>query len=116
MQLWGLLNKWENLTSIFGNHKGLKLVVKDLGVRKSERGRGVLFIPDFCFRSREIGFPLHRVQLDISSTLHHWDLASDISWHSRAASPSSEVKSIFGAKHQHSFTVSAATSEEALPA
>ncbi|KAI5282956.1 Vacuolar Protein Sorting-Associated Protein 13B [Manis pentadactyla] len=39
---------------------------------------------------REMGFLLHRAQLDISSTLCCWDLANDVSWHSRAASLGSE--------------------------
>lgn len=94
MQLWGLLGKI--LLLFFCYHKELELVVKDLGVRESERGgQSCRSVPDFCFGSREIGFPLHRVQLDISSTLHCWDLANAVSWHSGAgASPGSTARSI----------------------
>ena len=74
-----------------------------------------MFLLDFCSGSRELGFPLQRVQLDISSTVHRWDLAN-ISWHSGAASPNrSEVESIFGVKRQHSFAVSSATSRLSFP-
>lgn len=73
-----------------------------------------MFVPGFCFGSREAGFPLHGTQLDISSPLHRWELATDISWHSGAASPGSRVRFIFGAKSQHSFPVSSPTSRAAL--
>ena len=72
----------ETLVLFFRNHKVLKLWrTRDSEVRRV-RGEGRSSC--FCFGSREVAFPLHGMQLDISSVLRGWDLAHTVSWQSKS--------------------------------